>query len=154
MEPLHYVLLYAVFFQIVDSIGYGRIGSKLWSWYNGTVRHSEVQQFRKLQRDTIAVQTELGQTSAQDEFAKWAKLRRKLDKMKQDCENQAKKEGTTRQLFEMKVSWGLRAIFWLLQILMITVYRSKPMFYVPEDWIGPFKYLLALPLAPLGMHSL
>ena len=41
---------------------------------------------RKLKSDILAAKAELLQTSAQDQFAKWAKLRRKVDKDLADLE--------------------------------------------------------------------
>lgn len=43
-------------------------------------------QQRKAQTDYLAVRSELNATSSQDEFAKWAKLRRKHDKLLEQLE--------------------------------------------------------------------
>lgn len=41
---------------------------------------------RKLQAEYLAVRREMNATSSQDEFAKWAKLRRKHDKLLEQLE--------------------------------------------------------------------
>lgn len=41
---------------------------------------------RKVQADYLAVRREMNATSSQDEFAKWAKLRRKHDKLLEQLE--------------------------------------------------------------------
>lgn len=43
-------------------------------------------QQRKLQSEYLVVRRELNATSSQDEFAKWAKLRRKHDKLLEQLE--------------------------------------------------------------------
>jgi tail-anchored protein insertion receptor len=47
---------------------------------------SKQAQQRKLKSDILANKKELLQTSAQDQFAKWAKLRRSVDKGLSDLE--------------------------------------------------------------------
>ena len=42
---------------------------------------------RRIKADILAKRTELMQTSAQDQFAKWAKLRRSIDKGLADLDN-------------------------------------------------------------------
>lgn len=45
---------------------------------------------RKLQQDYLKVRRELNATSSQDEFAKWAKLRRQHDKLLEQLEKKSK----------------------------------------------------------------
>ncbi|TPX68545.1 hypothetical protein SpCBS45565_g02999 [Spizellomyces sp. 'palustris'] len=154
MHPLHLVILCAFFLQLFEWLGYGAIASKVWDWYKNIFRKAEVKKINKLKREIIDVQTELGRTSAQDQFARWAKLRRRLDKLKADYETQAKQEASTKTFFELKISWGLRSFIWGAQLLLISIYRSTPMFYLPHDWLGPISPLLALPFAPMGSVSI
>lgn len=44
---------------------------------------------RKLQKDYLAVRHDLNATSSQDEFAKWAKLRRQHDKLLEELEKKS-----------------------------------------------------------------
>ncbi len=45
---------------------------------------------RKKQKDYLAVRHELNATSSQDEFAKWAKLRRQHDKLLDELEKKSR----------------------------------------------------------------
>jgi uncharacterized membrane-anchored protein YhcB (DUF1043 family) len=45
---------------------------------------------RKMKKQLFQMKAELDSTSSQDEFAKWAKLRRKLDKAAADLEKLSK----------------------------------------------------------------
>ena len=44
---------------------------------------------RRLQKEYLRVRLELNATSSQDEFAKWAKLRRQHDKLLEQLEKQS-----------------------------------------------------------------
>ncbi|RKO87913.1 WRB/Get1 family, partial [Blyttiomyces helicus] len=108
----------------------------------------------KLKRDILDTRAELGKTSAQDQFAKWAKLRRRLDKLVAEYESKAKSITLRRSAFEFSVSYGLRAAMWLIQAYYVMAYRSVPMFYMPGDWFGPVGYFLGWPFAPTGKYLL
>ena len=58
------------------------IQKQLWTLYNKlpTPTSSEVQRTRTLKLDVLRLKRDLAATSAQDDFAKWAKLRRQHDK--------------------------------------------------------------------------
>lgn len=56
-------------------------------------------------------------------------------------------------MFEMKLSWGLRALMWITQIVLIVWYRNTPMFYVPREWLGPITGILRFPFSPTGMYT-
>lgn len=53
----------------------------LYNWKSSTLAHQ-----RTLKPEILQAKLELDRTSSQDEFAKWAKLRRKLDKLIADLE--------------------------------------------------------------------
>lgn len=62
---------------------------QLWSLYNILPISSsrvDVASQKALQREVVASRAQLRATSSQDEFAKWAKLRRMLDKKVVDLE--------------------------------------------------------------------
>lgn len=129
-----------------------------------------VQRHRQLQKDILATKQELLQTSAQDQFAKWAKLRRKVDKGLEDLEKSSKREmaiyvyqhrayvfmTTDNVLSASKTSYSRKfnVILWCLtsgaQYGIGWWYGKKAVFYVPPGWFGPLQWWLALPFAPLG----
>ncbi|KAI8904952.1 WRB/Get1 family [Powellomyces hirtus] len=154
MHALHYIFLCSFSIQLFQWLGYSALASKAWELCSMVVRKEEVKGLRALQRQVIDCQSELGRTSAQDEFAKWAKMRRRLDKLKAAYEEKAKAAGSSRTAFEMKISWGLRALLWGAQIVLMAVYRSEPMFYLPRETLGPLSWLFAFPFAPKGSERL
>lgn len=62
---------------------------QLWSLYNFlpiSPSRADVASQKALQREVVASRAQLRATSSQDEFARWAKLRRTLDKKVADLE--------------------------------------------------------------------
>lgn len=59
------------------------ISSQAWSLYNKlpTPTSTAEQESSRLRRELLRLKKELGAVSAQDDFAKWAKLRRQHDKV-------------------------------------------------------------------------
>lgn len=60
--------------------------AKAYALYLRTINNSLVRQQSKLKTELLKTKQELAKTSAQDQFAKWAKLRRSVDKMLSDLE--------------------------------------------------------------------
>lgn len=61
---------------------------KLWNLYIATPlgTSKQIRDQRELQQNYLKVRRDLNATSSQDEFAKWAKLRRQHDKMLEELE--------------------------------------------------------------------
>lgn len=64
--------------------------SQLWALYNNVVFPKAAAEQRELKRQFMKVRTEMNATSSQDEFAKWAKLRRQHDKLLEQLEKTSK----------------------------------------------------------------
>jgi hypothetical protein len=94
--------------RVTDSVRHGTDGSgsglmTLWQLSSLALSLSPSplsRKHRELKRDVLATRDELRKTSSQDEFAKWARLRRKLDKQTADLEKlgescRREREGST-----------------------------------------------------------
>ncbi|KAG1088308.1 hypothetical protein G6F42_020318 [Rhizopus arrhizus] len=105
-----------------------------------------------MKRDTLKLKSELGQTSSQDEFAKWAKLRRKLDKSVADLEKMNADIAYSKTAFELKI----KSVLWFLvhgsQLVMVMWFRKSAVFYLPPGWFGPAQRILSWPFAPAGKY--
>lgn len=64
---------------------------KLWNLYISAPfgTSAQIREQRKLQQSYLKVRRDLNATSSQDEFAKWAKLRRQHDKMLEELEKKS-----------------------------------------------------------------
>ncbi|KAL8932017.1 MAG: hypothetical protein Q9216_006994 [Gyalolechia sp. 2 TL-2023] len=90
-------------------------------------------------------------TSSQDEFAKWAKLRRQHDKAMGQYDEKTNSLQAFRNTFNQAVSiarWlGTNGLRFFLQFW----FAKRPMFWMPRGWVpGYVEFLLAFPRAPRG----
>ena len=123
---------------------------------------------RTLKSEILSTKSELLKTSAQDQFAKWAKLRRSVDKGLADLEklsefffacplaSPASHPYVDAEVASSKTTFALKfnSLLWLLTTgLQFGVgwwYRKQPVFFLPQGWLGPLGWWLALPFAPSG----
>lgn len=85
-----------------------------------------------------------------DEFAKWAKLRRKADKKQSEYETLLRETSMHKTTMTLKLQFILRVAIGLAQVGVLIAYRSVPVYWVPEGWLGPLENLLCWPFAPYG----
>ena len=58
----------------------------------------------------------------------------------------------SRNGFSMKFNTLLWILTTGLQFVVTMWYRKQPVFYLPEGWLGPVTWWLALPFAPAGKY--
>ncbi|CCU98724.1 unnamed protein product [Malassezia sympodialis ATCC 42132] len=79
-----------------------------------------------MKKELFETRQQMNMTSAQDEFSKWAKLRRRVDKLSQQVDEQ-----TFMFVLNSAVPFVLNWYF-----------KYVPMFFLPPgDWFGPLGYL-------------
>jgi hypothetical protein len=108
---------------------------------------------RALKSSILSTKAELLRTSAQDEFAKWAKLRRSVDKGLADLENLNAEISANKNAFSLKFNTALWVSTSGLQFVVGWWFRRSAVFYLPPGWLGPLGWWLALPFAPRGSVS-
>jgi len=119
------------------------------------VTHSQLHRQRQdLRREILKTKAEFQSTSSQDEFAKWARLRRKLDKEVISMEQLNNQIGSARTKFSATFS----SLVWIfttgVQFILISYYRSEPVFFLPQGWFpSSVVWTLGLPSAPFGAVS-
>ncbi|KAF4119428.1 tail-anchored protein insertion receptor [Geosmithia morbida] len=130
--------------------------SPLWTLVNYlpiSTSKSAAQQ-RKLQAEYLKVRAELNATSSQDEFAKWARIRRQHDKLLEKLEATKKTMEAARGSFDKYVN-GVRIIVTKVpQYLVPFWYSNEPMFWIPHGWFPYYaEWIISFPRAPLGSVS-
>ncbi|BCS00766.1 guided entry of tail-anchored proteins factor 1 [Aspergillus luchuensis] len=155
-------LLWSVFFvhvaiYLVNTIGASTIDNLLWLLYL-KVPTSTSKKFReqnRLKREVVQLKRDMNNTSSQDEFAKWAKLRRKHDKTMEEY------EAINKQLSSQKTSfdWGVKIVRWFgtsgLKFFLQFWYSKTPVFHLPEGWLPYYvAWVLSFPRAPMGSVSI
>ncbi|KAH2222624.1 GET complex subunit get1 [Aspergillus fumigatus] len=154
-------LILTIFFvhvaiYLVNTVGATTIDTLLWILYlklpTSTSRNARQQS--RLKREVVQLKREMNNTSSQDEFAKWAKLRRKHDKAMDEYEAMNKKLTAQKTSFD----WSVKIARWLstngLKIFLQFYYSKTPVFALPAGWF-PFyvEWVLSSPRAPRGSVS-
>nr|XP_029134966.1 tail-anchored protein insertion receptor WRB [Labrus bergylta] len=88
--------------------------------------------------------------SMMDEFARYARLERKLNKMTDKLKTHVK----SRTAQQAKMKWIVNIVFYILQaalmISLIWKYYTDPVTVVPSRWIAPVERLVAFPTGVAG----
>lgn len=105
---------------------------------------------RALKTEILRLRAELAATSSQDEFAKWAKLRRKLDKGVADLESSNSKAVGERAAFAKYFKATMWIATTVLPFIISSWHRKEAVFFLPNGWFGPATWFMGLPSAPIG----
>jgi hypothetical protein len=134
----------AVLFELVGDV----FGVKNWIFPSKIV-----QKQKELRTQILSDKAELLATSSQDQFAKWAKLRRKVDKGLADLEKINAEIAASRSSY----NWAFNIVIFIMttgaQFAIGWWYGKKAVFYLPPGWMGPATWWLSLPFAPRGSVS-
>ncbi|KAL7751944.1 GET complex subunit get1 [Sorochytrium milnesiophthora] len=152
LPPAALVLVAAVVFELVSWVGFSLIAGQLFKLSQMLFYSSDTRALRSLKREVVRLRTELAGTSSMDEFAKWAKARRKLDASTAQLTELTQSMAFRKTTFTLKAHVATRVVFYLLYLVVMASYQRTAMFYVAaEDWFGSLSgSLLALPFAPEG----
>ncbi|KAI3069534.1 hypothetical protein CBS147353_7045 [Aspergillus niger] len=151
------VFLVHVAIYLVNTIGASTIDNLLWLLYLKvpTPTSKKYKEQNRLKREVVQLKRDMNNTSSQDEFAKWAKLRRKHDKTMEEY------EAINKQLVSQKTSfdWGVKIVRWFgtsgLKFFLQFWYSKTPVFHLPEGWLPYYvAWLLSFPRAPMGSVSI
>ncbi|KAG0224072.1 GET complex subunit get1 [Actinomortierella wolfii] len=148
------VLLVVWLAELVNLIGKAYFTAMAYHLYLNIMYKDKVAKQRLLKKEVLTLKNELGRTSSQDEFAKWAKLRRKMDSRVADLEKLTSDLHMTKAAFELKFKGVLWFVTSGLQFILVFWYRRSPVFYLPYGWFGPAEFFLALPFAERGAVSI
>lgn len=133
-----------------------------------------------MKSEVVKLKREMNSTSSQDEFAKWAKLRRRHDKALEEFEEMSKWSiilclsgivvmyyKLTHYLFLDKTlsaqkgsfDWAVKIARWIstngLKMFLQFWYSKTPVFALPSGWFPYYvEWILSFPRAPLGSVSI
>ncbi|PTB63042.1 hypothetical protein BBK36DRAFT_146104 [Trichoderma citrinoviride] len=143
--------------SFINAVGAAKINDVLWTLINflPVPTSKAAAEQRKLQAEYLAVRREMNATSSQDEFAKWAKLRRKHDKLLEQLETTKKSLESARSRFDNTLT-GLRLLITRApQYIIPFWYATEPMFWLPYGWFPYYaEWIISFPRAPLGSVSI
>ncbi|RDW60808.1 putative protein get1 [Coleophoma cylindrospora] len=141
--------------HLVNTVGASTVNAVLWTIFTSLTNSKAAAEQRALKTKFLQLKKELNATSSQDEFAKWAKLRRQHDKVLEEYETSKKGQDSTKATFDKVVS----ALRWLgtngLRTILQFWYSKQAMFWIPQGWVPYYaEWLLSFPRAPLGSVSI
>ncbi|KAK7724243.1 GET complex subunit get1 [Diaporthe eres] len=141
---------------VVNSIGAATINNLLWNLYIATPlgTSKQIRDQRELQQNYLKVRRDLNATSSQDEFAKWAKLRRQHDKMLEELEKLKTGIDGSKAAFDKTVTTARWLCTSGLRYFLPFWYSKSPMFWLPHGWFPYYaEWIISFPRAPMGSVS-
>ncbi|WWC71365.1 uncharacterized protein I206_105320 [Kwoniella pini CBS 10737] len=148
------IFLVVLLTQIVSWVGQTVLQEITFSIYSKIFLSKASKEQSKLRKQVLKDKAELGSTSSQDEFAKWAKIRRRLDKGLSDLENLNTQITSSKSSFTTKFKTSLWVLTSGSKFILVWWFRKKPVFWLPEGWVPyPIAWLISFPSAPLGSVS-
>ncbi|BEI81613.1 hypothetical protein CcaverHIS002_0207730 [Cutaneotrichosporon cavernicola] len=148
------VFLFVLLTQLVAWVGKTALQELAFGLYTRLFLAGSEKAQKRLRAQVLQDKAELSKTSSQDEFAKWAKLKRKVDKGLADLEKTNNTLSSARASFTVRFSTFIWVITTGASFFLAWWYRRVPVFYVPAGWVpGPVAWLLAFPGAPRGSVS-
>ncbi|OLN87274.1 Protein GET1 [Colletotrichum chlorophyti] len=143
--------------HLVNTIGAAAINNVLWTLLNylPVSTSKAAKQHRQLQAEFLKTRKELNATSSQDEFAKWAKLRRTHDKQLEQLEKSKQGQEAARSKFDTYLTGFRWAVTKVPQYGLPFWYSKEPMFWLPYGWFPYYaEWLMSFPKAPMGSVSI
>ncbi|KAH7108366.1 CHD5-like protein-domain-containing protein [Auriculariales sp. MPI-PUGE-AT-0066] len=148
-----FIFLAVLSTQIVSWVGASVLNDAACWVYLSIFQGAIMSQQRTLKSEILLNKAELQRTSAQEQFAKWAKLRRRVDKGLEDLDKLNKSLVSTKASFAA----GFRPFLWILtsgvQLIVGWWYGRQAVFFVPASVLGPLTWWLSFPFAPAGSVS-
>lgn len=149
--PLAGIVLFNSFIAL---IGQSAISSFLYSIIFTYILPSNVhKQQNKLKKEILSGRRELQSISAQDEFSRWAKVRRRVDKQTSELEALNTSLAAHRSKFNTVIKVLIFVLTTGLQWSFSAKHSRAAIVYLPKDWFGPLTWFLGLPFAPAGALS-
>ncbi|KAM8854416.1 guided entry of tail-anchored proteins factor 1 isoform 1-T1 [Synchiropus picturatus] len=110
----------------------------------------DAEQENEMRAEIQEMKKEQSSISMMDEFARYARLDRKINKLTDKLKTHVK----ARTAQQAKMKWVVNILFYILQgVLMVSLiwkYYSDPVNVVPSKWIAPVERLVAFPTGVAG----
>ncbi|KAF5099080.1 hypothetical protein DV451_003111 [Geotrichum candidum] len=153
------VVLISVFNKTIGLFAKEKIINFLWSIYLWIAPSSTAKSLKTARRRAEQVREERSNTSAKEEFARWAKLDRELLKLQSEIDQYQKQLGAAKYSFGTIVKIALFLLTTGSKVLLRIRYRKTPVFWLPAAGNGPLVlpyyvlWLLSFTSAPIGSVS-
>jgi len=143
--------------HLINTIGATTINEYLWTLYT-TIFPATSQSSSKLntlKREVVRLKRDLASTSAQDDFARWAKLKRQHDKAVGEYDKLASQTTSQKSTFTSRANTARTILTTGLNLILQFWYAKRAIFWIPKGWVPYYaEWILSFPRAPLGSVSL
>ncbi|KAJ7996066.1 hypothetical protein DPEC_G00233220 [Dallia pectoralis] len=111
---------------------------------------NNVEDEMEMRAEIQAMKKELSSINMMDEFARYARLERKINKITDKLKTYVK----SRTGQQAKIKWVINIVYYILQaVLMISLiwkYYADPVMVLPSKWISPLERMVAFPSGVAG----
>lgn len=148
-------ILLFLFCKGIDRIGKDSISEWLWTVYTSLAPSAACRELRSVQKAAANVYTERSNTSAKDEFARWAKLDREYGKLRTSIDSLQSQLATSKTSFKSVIKLFLFAATSGSLLVLRVLYRKTPVFWLPNGLFPYYVYwVLSFSSAPIGSVSI
>lgn len=148
MELLITILLLNIFKQFAPE--FAKLLAKL---VNTLKYHNESVLFSQKRCYLKELEMEQRDINMMDEFAKHAKLQRKIDRTTAEIRSHSDSKAKSQYFINLILRYSLQAVFTLGMIYLCVVYRSHPVLELPEKHTSYFSVLFSFPGGEPGTVS-
>lgn len=123
------IFLQVLVTQVIAWVGKSFLQDVAFAAYSKFILGSNARKQRELRKQVLIDKAELAKTSSQDEFAKWARLKRKLDKGLGQLEKESECRNDRRRILEWRGTIGTGArglVSWHLVQRESLAHRCEP----------------------------
>ncbi|KAL4401199.1 GET complex subunit Get1 [Malassezia pachydermatis] len=154
MHPALLIFLVSFINHAITWLGRDLLQEFFRNIYVRVVNFSASSKLSTKKKELYEMRQQLNMTSAQDEFSKWARLRRKVDKLTQEVDEQNKTMASSQFMFSIMFKGFMFVLNSAIPFILNWYFKRVPMFYLPPgDWFGPLGPLFSFPNAPAGAVS-
>jgi len=145
-------MLIAIFFVVLCFDSLGRFIKYAVSYFVSLWDENRIR-LKSLRKGFGEFQSELQNLSAKDEFAKYARVQRKVNKTKSEISNivAERKQRVAKFLYPLKI------LIYILNvsstIALLVMYRNILCGDIPVPWLSPFDSIISFPLSNPGKIS-
>ncbi|XP_053980259.1 guided entry of tail-anchored proteins factor 1-like [Hylaeus anthracinus] len=108
----------------------------------------------ELRDDLVNLKHEMLGISIVDEFAKYAKLQRKCNKIEGILKETAYKRLSSRMKIQLFITYGFRILNGLFELILSYLYKNKPVIIFPKGMLWPIQNFLSWPCSQEDSISL
>ncbi|KAL5011067.1 hypothetical protein ScPMuIL_013372 [Solemya velum] len=139
-----FILIVAIFFYLIPSY------AKNIANYVGTILYPVLDEEMNLRSEVLDLKSEQNRVSMTEEFAKYMKLQRSIDKLTEKVKVLGSSRSQKKTLLTMVVKIAIYIVHAITMVTLILLYRNDPLLLLPPGWFSPVQKIIAFPTGVPG----